>query len=87
MASPSPNPPQFRLFPKLPPELQLEIWTHAASVPHLVAVRSLQYSVQPRVLGFLQDLIDYKNGWRWTRISPKSRLLVVNYRVLPILDK
>jgi hypothetical protein len=91
MAPPSPDPPQFALFPKLSPELQLKIWTHAASVPRIVAVRRLQYRVQPRVFGFLQDLVDYKNGWRWTQIGSKSRIigigrrLVVNYKVPPIL--
>jgi hypothetical protein len=85
MASPSPNPPQFTLFPKLSPELQLEIWTHAASVPRLVAVRSLLFGAQPRVFGFLQDLVNYKNGWRWTQVGSKSRRLVVNYQVPPIL--
>jgi hypothetical protein len=91
MASPSPTPPQFTLFPKLSSELQLEIWTHAASVPRLVAIRSLLFRAQPRVFGFLQDLVDYKNGWRWTPVASnsrrvgESRRLAVNYQVPPIL--
>ncbi|KAK8045933.1 hypothetical protein PG996_013997 [Apiospora saccharicola] len=30
------NPLKFTLFPKLPPELQLMIWEHAASEPHIL---------------------------------------------------
>ncbi|KAK7911489.1 hypothetical protein PG985_013970 [Apiospora marii] len=55
------KPPQFTLFPKLPPELQLMIWEHAASEPHILQLNlAKRHGRQTELGGFVTESLEMK---------------------------
>ncbi|KAK8137154.1 hypothetical protein PG984_005094 [Apiospora sp. TS-2023a] len=58
--TPIASPSEFTLFPKLPPELQLMIWEHAASEPHILELNVAKRRYFPYDDGIVLEEVETK---------------------------